>query len=103
MFNLEILLLSPFHSAIPSQKKLCLTELDLQYAVIMDFESTTQICDSLLDIKETILDWDDGLLQNNNLREMCNDIYKTCCTSEKCDSHISRVIMSDHLHNMKKT
>jgi hypothetical protein len=54
--------------------------LDLQYALIMDFESTTRIRDSLLDIKETILDWDDGPLQNDNLRETCKDIYETCCT-----------------------
>jgi hypothetical protein len=53
--------------------------LDLLYAVIMDFESTTRIRDSLLDIKETISDWDDGPLQNNNLRETCKDIYQTCC------------------------
>jgi len=54
--------------------------LDLLYALIMDLESTTRIRDSLLDIKETISDWDDGPLQNNNLRETCKDIYQTCCT-----------------------
>ena len=78
----SVSLLAPFHSSIPSRKKkLRPTESDFQYEVIMDFESdTTRIRDSLLNIKETISDWNDGPLQNNDLQDTCKDIYQTCCT-----------------------
>lgn len=46
----------------------------------MNLETATRIRDSLLDVQETVSDWDDQLFQNPNFRETCHDIYESCRT-----------------------
>jgi hypothetical protein len=44
----------------------------------MNLESSTQIHESLLRIKDTVTYWNAGGLQDNEVREVCKDIHRTC-------------------------